>query len=290
MLAIPAQIAGCREIVLCTPPDQHGRVPDAICYAAGLCGVSKIMAVGGIQAIAAMAVGTETVPKVYKIFGPGNQYVTAAKQMATQWDTAIDLPAGPSELLIAADASAIPDYIAADLLSQAEHGPDSQVVLVTTHQPLIARVQKALAHQLALLPRRAIAQEALNNSKYIFFDADREAIAFINSYAPEHYILCMEKEQAYLDGLCNAGSVFIGNFSPESAGDYASGTNHTLPTNGYARQCSGVHLDSFLKAITYQKITQQGLQSIGPAVALMAKHEGLQGHQNAVDIRLKHLS
>ena len=287
MLAIPAKISGCEEIVLCTPPDADGKVPDVICYTARLCGVSKIIAVGGIQAIAAMAIGTETVPKVYKIFGPGNQYVTAAKQWATKWGAAIDLPAGPSELLIAADTTAQPDYVAADLLAQAEHGVDSQVVLVTTHKPLIARVQKALTHQLESLPRKRIAQEALENSKCIFFDQDCEAIDFINAYAPEHYMLCMQKEQQYLEGLRNAGSVFIGNFSPESAGDYASGTNHTLPTNGYARQFSGVNLDSFQKAITYQRITEQGLQTIGPAVALMAKHEELQGHQNAVEIRLK---
>jgi len=290
MLAIPAQIAGCKERILCTPPDAEGNVNPAILYAAKLCGITKIYRVGGIQAIAAMTLGTETISKVYKIFGPGNQYVTVAKQWATKFQVAIDLPAGPSELLVAADETANPNYVAADLLSQAEHGPDSQVVLVTTSEALLSNVEKALEEQLKQLPRRDIAAKALSNSKAILMDSDTEAIALINAYAPEHYIIMVKNEQAYVEGVQNAGSVFIGPYTPESAGDYASGTNHTLPTNGYARQYSGVNLDSFLKAITFQKISGKGLQGLGPAIEVMAAAEGLEAHKNAVSIRLKDLT
>lgn len=290
MLAIPAEIAGCKERILCTPPDQNGAVNPTILYAAALCGITKIYRVGGIQAIAAMTLGTASIPKVYKIFGPGNQYVTVAKQWATKYQVAIDLPAGPSELLVAADATANPRYVAADLLSQAEHGPDSQVVLVTTSESLLAKVEKAIEEQLKQLPRREIAAKALANSKAILMSSDKEAIALINAYAPEHYIIMVANEQAYVDGVQNAGSVFIGPYTPESAGDYASGTNHTLPTNGYARQYSGVNLDSFLKAITFQKISDQGLQDLGPEIEVMAAAEGLYAHKNAVSIRLKDLS
>jgi len=289
MLAIPAQIAGCQERILCTPPDKNGAVDPAILYAAQLCGISTVCRVGGIQAIAAMTLGTASIPKVYKIFGPGNQYVTVAKQWATQYQVAIDLPAGPSELLVAADASANPHYVAADLLSQAEHGPDSQVVLVTTSGTLIDKVQKSINDQLKELSRREIAVKALENSKAILMKSDAEAIALINAYAPEHYIIMVEDEQAYVEGVQNAGSVFIGSYTPESAGDYASGTNHTLPTNGYARQYSGVNLDSFLKAITFQKISKQGLLDLGPTIEVMASAEGLAAHKNAVTIRLKDL-
>lgn len=289
MLAIPAQIAGCQERILCTPPDKNGAVNPAILYAAQLCGISTVCRVGGIQAIAAMTLGTASIPKVYKIFGPGNQYVTVAKQWATQYQVAIDLPAGPSELLVAADASANPHYVAADLLSQAEHGPDSQVVLVTTSDILIDKVQESINDQLKELSRREIAEKALENSKAILMKSDAEAIALINAYAPEHYIIMVEDEQAYVEGVQNAGSVFIGSYTPESAGDYASGTNHTLPTNGYARQYSGVNLDSFLKAITFQKISKQGLLDLGPTIEVMASAEGLAAHKNAVTIRLKDL-
>ena len=289
MLAVPAVIAGCKEIVLCTPPNKEGKIPDVVLYTAQLCGLTQVFKVGGIQAIAAMTFGTETIPKVFKIFGPGNQYVTAAKQMATRNQVAIDLPAGPSELLVAADATANPRYIAADLLSQAEHGPDSQVVLVTTHAPLIFQVQVELKKQLEKLPRKKTAEKAIQNSKIILFKTDADAIDFINIYAPEHYIICVENNVLYIDGVINAGSVFIGNFTPESAGDYASGTNHTLPTNSYAKQYSGVNLDSFTKAITFQKISSEGLQNIGPSIELMAEAEGLEAHKNAVTLRLNDL-
>ena len=289
MLALPAQIAGCKEIVLCTPPDTNGSIPDVILYTAKLCGVTQIFKVGGIQAIAALTFGTESVPKVYKIFGPGNQYVTVAKQMATQHQVAIDMPAGPSELLVVADQTANPAYVASDLLSQAEHGTDSQVILVTTHQPLLNQVREEIASQIALLPRKEIATKAIENSRMIAFESDGEAIAFINQYGPEHYIICMENEALYVDQITNAGSVFIGNYTPESAGDYASGTNHTLPTNGYAKQYSGVNLDSFLKQMTFQKISSDGIKNIGPAIELMAEAEGLQAHKNAVTLRLNDL-
>jgi len=289
MLAIPAQIAGCKEIVLCSPPTKEGTLPDVILYTAQLCGIKSIYKVGGIQAIAAMALGTETISKVYKIFGPGNQYVTVAKQWATRHQVAIDMPAGPSELLVVADATANPSFIAADLLSQAEHGKDSQVLFVTTYKPLIEEVSTALEEQLVQLPRKEIAQAALKNSKALYFDTDQAAIDFINAYGPEHYIMCVANESLYLDKLINAGSVFVGNYTPESAGDYASGTNHTLPTNGYAKQYSGVHLDSFKKAITFQKISKQGIQNLGETIELMAEAEGLEAHKNAVTIRLKAL-
>ena len=289
MLAIPAQIAGCKEIVLCSPPTKEGTLPDVVLYTAQLCGIKSIYKVGGIQAIAAMALGTETISKVYKIFGPGNQYVTVAKQWATRHQVAIDIPAGPSELLVVADATANPSFIAADLLSQAEHGKDSQVLFVTTYKPLIEEVSTALEEQLVQLPRKEIAQAALKNSKALYFDTDQAAIDFINAYGPEHYIMCVANESLYLDKLINAGSVFVGNYTPESAGDYASGTNHTLPTNGYAKQYSGVHLDSFKKAITFQKISKQGIQNLGETIELMAEAEGLEAHKNAVTIRLKAL-
>ena len=289
MLAVPAQIAGCKEIVLCTPPDANGSIPDVILYTAQLCGVTQIFKVGGIQAIAALTYGTATIPKVYKIFGPGNQYVTVAKQIATQHQVAIDMPAGPSELLVVADQSANPAYVASDLLSQAEHGADSQVILVTTFPALLDQVRGEIAAQLQALPRKEIAQQAMVNSRMIAFEIDEQAIAFINQYGPEHYIVCMENETLYVDQITNAGSVFIGNFTPESAGDYASGTNHTLPTNGYAKQYSGVNLDSFLKQMTFQKISPKGIQAIGPAIELMAEAEGLQAHKNAVSLRLNDL-
>jgi len=289
MLAVPAQIAGCKEIVLCTPPDANGSIPDVILYTAQLCGVTQIFKVGGIQAIAALTYGTATIPKVYKIFGPGNQYVTVAKQIATQHQVAIDMPAGPSELLVVADQSANPAYVASDLLSQAEHGADSQVILVTTFPALLDQVRGEIAAQLQALPRKEIAQQAMVNSRMIAFEIDEQAIAFINQYGPEHYIVCMENETLYVDQITNAGSVFIGNFTPESAGDYASGTNHTLPTNGYAKQYSGVNLDSFLKQMTFQKISPKGIQAIGPAIELMAEAEGLQAHKNAVTLRLNDL-
>ena len=289
MLAIPAQIAGCKEIVLCSPPTKEGTLPDVVLYTAQLCGIKSIYKVGGIQAIAAMALGTETISKVYKIFGPGNQYVTVAKQWATRHQVAIDMPAGPSELLVVADATANPSFIAADLLSQAEHGKDSQVLFVTTYKPLIEEVSIALEEQLVQLPRKEIAQAVLKNSKALYFDTDQAAIDFINAYGPEHYIMCVANESLYLDKLINAGSVFVGNYTPESAGDYASGTNHTLPTNGYAKQYSGVHLDSFKKAITFQKISKQGIQNLGETIELMAEAEGLEAHKNAVTIRLKAL-
>ena len=289
MLAIPAKIAGCQEIVLCSPPNKEGNLPDVVLYTAQLCGVTKIFKVGGIQAIAAMTFGTATIPSVYKLFGPGNQYVTVAKQWATRYNMAIDMPAGPSELLVVADASASPAYVAADLLSQAEHGPDSQVILITTDQSILPLVQAEINQQLALLPRKDIAEKAIANSKMIAFDSDEIAIDFINQYGPEHYIICMENESLYVNAIQNAGSVFVGNYTPESAGDYASGTNHTLPTNGYAKQYSGVNLDSFLKQMTFQKISAKGIQTIGPAIEAMANAEGLQAHKNAVTLRLNDL-
>jgi len=287
MLAIPAQIAGCQEIVLCTPPNVQGEIPAVVLYTAQLCGITKIFKAGGIQAIAAMTFGTETIPQVFKIFGPGNQYVTAAKQWSTRYMVAIDMPAGPSELLIAADESADPDFIASDLLSQAEHGPDSQVILVTTDHSLLEKVAKAVKQQLEVLPRKEIAEKALQSSKMIVLENDAKAIDFINDYGPEHYIICVKKEDYYIENVRNAGSVFIGNYTPESAGGYASGTNHTLPTNGYAKQYSGVNLDSFMKAITFQKISKEGIQNLGESIELMAAAEGLEAHKNAISLRLK---
>ena len=290
MLAVPAKIAGCNEIILCTPPDNSGNIPAVVLYTANLCGITSIFRVGGIQAIAGMTFGTESIPGVYKIFGPGNQYVTAAKQWATRFNVSIDMPAGPSELLVVADDSADPDFIAADLLSQAEHGPDSQVILVTTEAEMLNKVTVAVTNQLERLPRKAIAEIALTNSKMICFSNDNNAIRFINDYGPEHYIICVKNEDLYVSGIRNAGSVFIGNYTPESAGDYASGTNHTLPTNGYSKQYSGVNLDSFLKAITFQRITKEGIQSLGNTIELMAAAEGLEAHKNAVRIRLNKLA
>lgn len=289
MLAVPATIAGCNEIVLCSPPDKNGKINPAILYAANLCGVTKIIKVGGIQAIAGMTFGTETIPKVYKIFGPGNQFVTVAKQLATQFGVAIDMPAGPSELLVVADDSAVPAFVASDLLSQAEHGTDSQVILVSTSKALIDAVENEIQSQITLLPRKEIAEKAIANSKLIYVENNRVALELINEYGPEHFIICTEDDDFYSDGIYNAGSVFIGNYTPESAGDYASGTNHTLPTNGYAKNYSGVNLDSFMKSMTFQKITEKGILNIGNAIEVMAEAEGLQAHKNAVTLRLKQI-
>ena len=289
MLAIPAQLAGCRQNVLCTPPSKAG-IPAAIRYASQKCGVTLVAQIGGIQAIAALTFGTESIPKVYKIFGPGNQFVTVAKQKATQYQTAIDMPAGPSELLVVADSTANPSFVAADLLSQAEHGKDSQVILVTTTKEMGELVKAELDKQLLALPRKEIAAAALENSLAVYFDNEQVALDFINEYGPEHYIACVENEALFIDQIVNAGSVFIGNYTPESAGDYASGTNHTLPTNGYTKQYSGVNLDAFLKAITYQRISAQGIQSLGPHIEAMAAAEGLDAHKNAVSLRLKDLN
>ncbi|NNF18857.1 MAG: histidinol dehydrogenase, partial [Flavobacteriaceae bacterium] len=275
MLAIPARIAGCKEIIICTPPTRDGEVDPAICYAAHSCGIDQIYKVGGIQAIAAMTFGTESIPAVYKIFGPGNQYVTVAKQWATRYGIAIDMPAGPSELMVAADDSADPAFVASDLLSQAEHGPDSQVVLLSTSEDLLQKVGKQIEEQLSVLPRKSIAEKAMENSKFIYVSSVERVMELINAYGPEHLIVCMEAEDFIVSHIANAGSVFLGNYTPESAGDYASGTNHTLPTNGYAKQYSGVNLDSFSKSITFQKITAQGMQGIGNAIEIMAAAEGL---------------
>lgn len=289
MLAVPAQIAGCREIVLCSPPNKHGNIAPEILYAAQLCGVTKIIKVGGIQAIAGLTFGTEYIPKVYKIFGPGNQFVTVAKQLATKYGVAIDMPAGPSELLVVADETANAAYVASDLLSQAEHGTDSQVILVSTSEEMIQNVSEEIEKQLEVLPRKAIAEKSIANSKLIYVETHDIALDLINEYGPEHFIICTENEDYYINGIANAGSVFIGNYTPESAGDYASGTNHTLPTNGFSKAYSGVNLDSFLKSMTFQKISKEGLKNIGNAIELMAEAEGLQAHKNAVTIRLKDL-
>ncbi|WP_282070382.1 histidinol dehydrogenase [Olleya namhaensis] len=289
MLAVPAQIAGCKEIVLCSPPNKEGKIANEILYAAQLCGVTKIIKVGGIQAIAGLTFGTASIPQVYKIFGPGNQFVTVAKQLSTKYGVAIDMPAGPSELLVVADDTANASYVASDLLSQAEHGADSQVILVSTSQKLINAVAEEIQLQLKALPRQDIAQQAIDNSKSILVETDAIALDLINQYGPEHFIVCTDNNDFYVDGIENAGSVFIGNYTPESAGDYASGTNHTLPTNGFSKAYSGVNLDSFTKAITFQNITKQGLLNIGNTIELMAEAEGLQAHKNAVTIRLKDL-
>jgi histidinol dehydrogenase len=289
MLAVPAQIAGCNEIILCSPPNKEGKIANEILYTAQLCDVTKIFKVGGIQAIAGMTFGTETIPQVYKIFGPGNQFVTVAKQLATKFGVAIDMPAGPSELLVFADDSANASYVASDLLSQAEHGTDSQVILVTTSKSILTEVESEVQSQLKELPRKDIAQKAIDNSKLIYVDSDDIALDLINQYAPEHFIICSKNEAFFINGIINAGSVFIGNYTPESAGDYASGTNHTLPTNGFSKAYSGVNLDSFLKSITFQKISKEGLLNIGNAIELMAEAEGLQAHKNAVTLRLKDL-
>ncbi|WP_272022508.1 histidinol dehydrogenase [Olleya namhaensis] len=289
MLAVPAQIAGCKEIVLCSPPNKEGKIANEILYAAQLCGVTKIIKVGGIQAIAGLTFGTGSIPQVYKIFGPGNQFVTVAKQLSTKYGVAIDMPAGPSELLVVADDTANASYVASDLLSQAEHGADSQVILVSTSQKLIDAVAEEIQLQLKALPRQDIAQQAIDNSKSILVETDAIALDLINQYGPEHFIVCTNNNDFYVDGIENAGSVFIGDYTPESAGDYASGTNHTLPTNGFSKAYSGVNLDSFTKAITFQNITKQGLLNIGNTIELMAEAEGLQAHKNAVTIRLKDL-
>ncbi|MEP4091709.1 histidinol dehydrogenase [Reichenbachiella sp.] len=289
MLAIPAQIAGCKEIVLCTPPDKNGQIHPAILFAARHAGITQIFKAGGIQAIGSMTFGTESIPKVNKIFGPGNQYVTAAKQRATQLGVAIDMPAGPSELLVLADETASPEFVVSDLLSQAEHGVDSQVICVLKSVGLIPKIQEELLNQLPTLPRKEIARKAIENSKLILIEDDQDCLDFINEYAPEHFILCVENESFYLNGLVNAGSVFIGNYTPESAGDYASGTNHTLPTNGFAKSFSGVNLDTFSKKITFQKISKEGIKRIGPAIEFMAEAEQLKAHKLAVTKRLAKL-
>ena len=289
MLATPAKIAGCKEIVLCTPPDKEGKVNPAILYAAQVAGVSQIFKAGGVQAIGAMAYGTESVPKVYKIFGPGNQYVMAAKQQVSLHDVAIDMPAGPSEVEVLADETANPVFVAADLLSQAEHGVDSQVVLITTSAELIKEVEDEVERQLARLPRREIAGKSLANSKLILVKDMEEALAMTNEYAPEHLIIETKDYMDVAERVVNAGSVFLGSLTPESAGDYASGTNHTLPTNGYAKAYSGVSLDSFIRKITFQEITCEGIRSIGPAIEIMAANEQLDAHKNAVSVRLNSL-
>ena len=290
MLAIPAMIANCKNIVLCSPPNENCELHPAILYCAKLCKVNKVISVGGAQSIAAMSIGTESVPKVNKIFGPGNQYVTCAKLKSINFNTAIDMPAGPSELLILADETANPNYIASDLLSQAEHGPDSQVIFVSLSRSLIDNVEKCIDNQIENLKRKNFINKTIVNSKLIFFDDKIDAVEFINKYAPEHYIVNVENESYFIENILSAGSVFIGNYTPESAGDYASGTNHTLPTNGNAKQYSGVNLDSFLKTITFQKISKEGLLNISKTVETMADAEGLQAHKNAVTIRVKDLN
>lgn len=289
MLATPARIAGCGEIVLCTPPNREGKIHPAILYAARVAGVSKIFKAGGVQAIGAMAYGTESVPKVYKIFGPGNQYVTAAKQQVSLHDVAIDMPAGPSEVEVLADETSRPDFVAADLLSQAEHGVDSQVLLVTTSEELIPQVVAEVERQLALLPRQEIAARALESSKIILVRDRAEALALTNRYAPEHLIIETADYLALAEGVVNAGSVFLGSLTPESAGDYASGTNHTLPTNGYATAYSGVNLDSYHRKITFQELTPEGVRRIGRTVEIMAANEHLDAHKNAMTLRLNSL-
>ena len=289
MLAIPAQIAGCKNIILCSPPDKNGNINPAILYAAQLTGITKIYKIGGIQAIAAMTFGTNSIPKVSKIFGPGNQYVTAAKQYAQQLGIAIDMPAGPSELLVITDETSDADFVASDLLSQAEHGADSQVILVATSEKIVEKVKEAIEIQKLELSRVSIVEKALENSRAIVVNSIDEAINFSNFYAPEHLILAFDDAENKINQIENAGSVFIGNYSCESAGDYASGTNHTLPTNGFAKNYSGVSLDSFVKKITFQKITAKGIQNLGKTIELMAEAEQLEAHKNAVSIRLKKL-
>ena len=289
MLGIPAKLAGCREVILCTPPDTSGKINAAILFAAQLVGVTKIFKAGGAQAIAAMAYGTQSIPKVYKIFGPGNQYVTKAKQLITEDGVAIDMPAGPSEVLIMADESSNAAFVAADLLSQAEHGEDSQVILVVNKESLVAPIQAEIAKQMNELPRKAIAERALVNSRVILLEDQKDAIAFVNEYAPEHLIINTRDTEQIAEEIINAGSIFLGNYSPEAMGDYASGTNHTLPTNGYAKAFAGVSLESFMKYITYQRLTEQGIKALGPAVEQMAEAEQLMGHKMAVKVRLDSL-
>ncbi|APD07311.1 histidinol dehydrogenase [Flavobacteriaceae bacterium UJ101] len=286
MLGIPAKIAGCQNIILCTPPDENGAIDPAILYTAQLIGIETVFKVGGIQAIGAMTFGTETLPKVYKILGPGNQYVTAAKQVATHYGVAIDMPAGPSELLVIADETCIPAYVAADLLSQAEHGIDSQVIAVINNEETLLKIEKEVNKQLEELPRKEIAKEAIAKSKLIMIEDEKDTLSFVNEYAPEHLIVVTKNDDFYIQNIQNAGSVFIGNYTPESAGDYASGTNHTLPTNGFAKNYSGVNLDTFVKKITFQEITKKGIQKIGQSIEVMAENEGLQAHKNAVTLRL----
>lgn len=290
MLAVPAKIAGCKEIVLCTPPGKDGKVHPAVLFAASVAGVNRIFKAGGVQAIAAMAYGTESVPKVYKIFGPGNQYVTAAKQLVSLRDVAIDMPAGPSEVEVLADETANPIFVAADLLSQAEHGVDSQAILITTSAELQQAVKEEVERQLALLPRKEIAEKSLANSKLIVVRDREEAIELTNAYAPEHLIVETADYMSVAEQVVNAGSVFLGSLTPESAGDYASGTNHTLPTNGYAKAYSGVSLDSFIRKITFQEIKPEGIATIGPAIEVMAANEQLDAHKNAVTVRLNSLN
>ncbi|GAA4245928.1 histidinol dehydrogenase [Winogradskyella damuponensis] len=290
MLGIPAQLAGCKEIILCSPPNKEGHINPAILYTANLVGISKIYKVGGAQAIAAMAYGTESIPQVYKIFGPGNQFVTKAKELIQQQGVAIDMPAGPSEVLVIADKTSNPEFVAADLLSQAEHGADSQVILVSDDENIINQTIAELDKQLSQLPRKAIAEKALKISRAIQLNSINECIEFSNLYAPEHLIIATDNASDYIEHITNAGSVFLGKYSCESAGDYASGTNHTLPTNGYARNYSGVSLDSFVKKITFQNLNKEGIKNIGPAIELMAEAEGLDAHKNAVTLRLKQIN
>ncbi len=290
MLAVPAKIAGCREIILCSPCDENGRINDATLYTAKLCGATKVFKIGGAQAIGAMAFGTETVPKVYKIFGPGNQFVTEAKQQITKFGVGIDMPAGPSEVAVFADETCVPAFVAADLLSQAEHGTDSQVLLVTSSEKVIDETNAELEKQLAVLPRKEIATKALENSKAILVENAETAVQLLNEYAAEHLILAVKNADEIAEKIINAGSIFIGNFSCESAGDYASGTNHTLPTNGFARSFSGVSLDSFVKKITFQKLTEDGIRNLGSTIECLAEAENLQAHKNAISIRLENIN
>ena len=286
MLATPAQIAGCKEIILCSPPNTEGKIHPAILFAAQAAGVKKVFKAGGVQAIAAMAYGTESVPKVYKIFGPGNQYVTVAKQEVSLRDVAIDMPAGPSEVAVLADETANPVFVASDLLSQAEHGVDSQAVLITTSETLLRETQAEVERQLAALPRKAITEKSLESSRLILVKDLDEALDMVNEYAPEHLIIETKDYQDIAERIINAGSVFLGPYAPESAGDYASGTNHTLPTNGYAKAYSGVSLDSFIRKITFQEITREGIRTLGPTIQVMAENEHLDAHKNAVTVRL----
>ncbi|KUJ56016.1 histidinol dehydrogenase [Chryseobacterium aquaticum] len=289
MLAIPAQLAGCKEIILCTPPDRNGEINPAILYTAKLCGIAKIFKTGGAQAVAAMTFGTESIPNVYKIFGPGNQFVVAAKELAQNYGVAIDMPAGPSEVLIIADKNAVPEFCAADLLSQAEHGSDSQVIFISTDAKILEETIEETQKQLENLPRNEFARQSLSNSHFILMKSLDEALEFSNLYAPEHLILAITDFEKYIPAIENAGSVFLGNYSCESAGDYASGTNHTLPTNGFAKNYSGVSLDSFVKKITFQNLSKEGIQNLGKTIEVMAEAEGLFAHKNAVSIRLKKL-
>ncbi len=289
MLAIPAKIADCKEIILCSPADKNGEINTSILYAANLCGITEIFKIGGSQAIAAMSLGTETIPKVYKIYGPGNQYVTAAKEFSTELGVAIDMPAGPSEVLVIADGQAVPEFCAADLLSQAEHGADSQVIFIATDERIFKDTLTELENQLEQLPRKQLATKAIENSRFILLETLDEAFELSNFYAPEHLILAIENAENWTNKIQNAGSVFLGNYSCESAGDYASGTNHTLPTNGFARNYSGVSLDSFVRKVTFQKLTKTGIQNLGKTIEIMAEAEGLFAHKNAVSVRLKSL-